>query len=126
MDQLASFLQLRFDQSKAMAWLSRRSGPANLQGDSPRHFLPGRDLDEVRDALLRQEALPAVLSGGEARRVGAVDGSGVVGAGSLASEVQVVHGCREPRAHVGRLPDHVARVGPERVRIRAPARDQIL
>ncbi|BAS91566.1 Os04g0671250, partial [Oryza sativa Japonica Group] len=98
------------------------SGPANLKGSNDSgHLLVGLDLDEVRDALLHQDALPALIGGGDPRRVGAVDGPRVVGAGRLAGEVEVLHRCGEPRRHVGRLPDQVARVGTQRVRVRTPA-----
>lgn len=83
--------------------------PANLKrSDDFSHLLAGRDLNEVRDALQHQEALPAVLGGGEARRVGAVDGPRMVGAGCLAGEIQALHWCREPGAYIGRLSDQVA------------------
>jgi hypothetical protein len=50
-----------------------------------------------------------------------VHGPRVVGAGRLTGEVEVLHGSGEPRADVGRLPDQVARIGPQRVGVRSPA-----
>lgn len=88
-------------------------------------LLPAGDL-EICAAVQRREIPSARLGGEDTGGVSAVDGARVVHARRLAGEEEVLHRRPVPLVQVLRLPHQVTGVATERVRVAAPARDQVL